>query len=99
MNEKTPDRPNNRSTWIRLLYIILFLVIFNLVELAIGLIIIVQFFSQLLAGDVNKELQGWGRALAVYVSEIICFLTYHTDEMPFPFKPWASESSERSTDT
>lgn len=82
-----PDNP-----WQRLLYLILFAIIFNLTELLVFIVLIVQFISKLATGKVNQRLSLLGRSLGVYTRQIVEFLTYYSDEKPYPFQSWPSSS-------
>ncbi len=93
MEQKTKDNLTNRSTWMRVVYMILFAVIFYIVALVIALVAVVQFLSRLFTGKVNQQLQALGQGVGVYVNEITVFLTYHTDDKPYPFAPWPKGSA------
>ncbi len=88
MEQKTKDNLTSRSTWIRVIYMILFAVIFNIVELVIAVVAVVQFLATLFTGKVNQQLQALGQGVGAYVNEVTQFLTYHTDDKPYPFAPW-----------
>ena len=77
-----------KSTWLRLLYMILFVVAFNVAEIVTGVVVVVQFLFKLITGQANAQLLGFGHALAIYFRQIVAFLTYDSEEMPFPFAPW-----------
>ena len=87
MEQETKDNLSSRSTWMRVVYMILFAVIFNIVEFVIAVVAVVQFLSKLFTGKVNQQLQALGQGVGAYVNEIIQFLTYHTDDKPYPFAP------------
>jgi hypothetical protein len=82
------DDLTNRGTWMRLLYMILFAVIFNIAEMVVAVIVVFQFLSSLFTGKPNQELRGLGNTLGAYAHEIIAYLTYHSDDRPYPFGPW-----------
>ena len=42
----------------------------------------------LLAGKPNDRLVSFGRSLGRYLQQIVEFLTFATEEMPFPFNDW-----------
>ncbi len=87
MEQKTKDNLIKRSTWIRVAYMILFAVVFYIVALVIALVAVVQFLSRLFTGNVNQQLQSLGQSIGAYVNEITVFMTYHTDDKPYPFGP------------
>ncbi len=77
------------STWTRLIYMILFGVAFNVAEMVIAVVAVVQFFTVLLGGEgPNRRLQDFGGALGAYLRQVISFLTYESDEKPFPIGAW-----------
>ena len=88
MEQETKDNLTSRNTWIRVVYMILFAVIFNIVEFVIAVVAVVQFLCTLFTGKANQQLQALGQGVGAYVSEITVFLAYHTDEKPYPFAPW-----------
>ena len=94
MKQETKDNLTSRNTWIRVVYMILFAVIFNIVEFVIAVVAVVQFLSRLFTGKVNQQLQGLGHGVGAYVNEITQFLTYHTDDKPYPFAPWPKGAPE-----
>ena len=93
MSGDTRENLADRSTWLRLLYMILFVVVFNIAEFVIGVIVVVQFLFKLLTGHALDRLGELGHSLASYVLEIIVFLTFASEDMPYPFGPWPSAES------
>jgi len=92
VDQETKDNLTSRNTWIRVVYMILFAVIYYIVEFVIAVVAVVQFLSTLFTGKVNQQLQALGQGVGAYVNEIIQFLTYHTDDKPYPFAPWSKEA-------
>ena len=88
MDPTFKENVTQESTWMRLVYMILFAVIFNIAEFVITVVVVVQFLFKLFVGRVNENLRALGQTLASYVYEIIVYLTFHTDDMPYPFGPW-----------
>ena len=84
----TAPETQGHNPWIRLLYIVLFVLIFNLVEAATYIVLVVQFVFHLFTGKPNERLSELGSSLASYARELIVFLTYRTDELPYPFGDW-----------
>jgi hypothetical protein len=82
------EHASQRSTWLRLLYMLLYGLIFNILQVIIMLTVVVQFISKLLTGNTYGRLDRFGDSLGAYVHEIIRFLTFASETMPFPFGPW-----------
>lgn len=85
------DNLKSRTTWLRLVFMIVFALIYGLSRLVVGAVVILQFFWVLLSGETNARLLGFGHALATYTYQIVLYLTYNADERPFPFdRDWPS---------
>lgn len=86
-----------RGTWVRLFYMLLFGVIFWVCELLIGLVAVFQFLHVLFTTRTNEAVLRFGRGLAVFVSDIVRFLSYNTEDMPFPFADWPQDGGKGSS--
>ena len=78
----------NVDTWIRALYMILFGFLSVISRLLILVVSCLQFLSVLWAGVLNKNLQSFGQATSIWTYQAFLFLTYNSDEKPFPFSSW-----------
>ena len=96
MQDVTKDNLTELSTWTRMVFVVLFAIVFNLVELLVAGIVVIQFLSQLCTGRTVPRLQELGRVLAKYVHEIVLFLTYQTDQRPYPFAAWPEARREKT---
>ena len=84
-------RLKSGSTWLRLLFMLLTMILFGLANMVGCVVVVLQFFWVLFTGETKKELTRVGHQLALYAGEIIDFLTYNTEERPFPFdRDWPS---------
>ena len=88
MAKTLKDHVSDPGAWIRLVYIFLFAVIFNLALPVIAFVVAVQFLFRLLSGSVNARLSDFGGQLAAYAQQIVAFLTYHGEDKPYPFASW-----------
>ncbi len=73
------------STWKRLFFMAVFLFILGFVKLITWFVMLFQIATHLLTGAPNEHALELGRTLAVYVYQVILFLTYNTEKKPFPF--------------
>ncbi|MDH5649124.1 MAG: DUF4389 domain-containing protein [Gammaproteobacteria bacterium] len=83
----------SHTTWIRVAYMLVFVVIYSITEILITAVVLFQILSHLIFGQSNEKLLGFGRSLAIFVYQIIQFLTYNTDDKPFPFGDWPDISA------
>lgn len=82
------------STWLRGLFMLVFVCIYALTRALVAGVVILQFLWVLFTGETNARLRELGQSLAVYTSQLIRYLTYNTEMRPFPFdEDWPSGRS------
>ena len=67
---------------------VLFLLILGVVSYLIVALVVLQFFWALIAGEGNDKLRDFGSSVARFILQVLRFLTYNTDDKPFPFADW-----------
>ena len=80
----------SRSTWLRLFFMLVFWVLAGITTFVASVVIILGFFWVLFTGETNARLQTAGKSIAAYIYQIISYLTYNSEEKPFPFGEWPS---------
>ena len=85
----------SRSTWMRLLFMVIYYVLATLASAIGSVVVVLGFFWVLFTGEKNRQLQQAGQVVASYIYEIIRFLTFNTDEKPFPFGKDLPSSGEQ----
>jgi hypothetical protein len=85
LTENVTENVKESGTWIRFAAMVFYGVAFYIVSSLTFFIAAVQFLIKLLTGSVNTQLQSVGLSLALYAKESIVFLTFHSEELPFPF--------------
>ena len=88
----------SRSTWLRLLFMILFVALWSVSRILVLAVVVVQFFWVLFTAEPNRRLLEFGESLALYSYQIISYLTYNTEDQPFPFSDWPVGSTGTSED-
>ena len=76
------------STWLRILFMLVFCVILYVVGVIFFVLTVAQALFALLTGADNDNLRRLGQALTVYVTQILSFISFNTEERPFPFMPF-----------
>lgn len=76
------------ETWIRGLFILLFAFLLVVARVVTGAVVVIQFLFTVFSGQTNDNLRYFGASLATYVYQALLFVTYNSDEKPFPFSPW-----------
>lgn len=78
----------NLDTWIRLLYMILFVMLLVVARFVVLLVAILQFLVVLVTGDDNRNLRTLGQGVGQWICQAVFFLTYNSEEKPYPFTDW-----------
>ncbi len=88
---------NDSSRWGRLLYMILFAVLYKVAEVIMWVVVLFQVIVTLVTGNPNERALKFGKQLSVYVYGLWAYLTYNTEKKPFPFSDWPTTTSPPST--
>lgn len=80
----------------RLVFIVLYALVFNVVELVLSVIVLIQYGTTVVRARPLNRLLTFSEALAAYVQQIVRFFTYLSDEVPWPFAPWPSAEMARA---
>ena len=91
------DHLTSRSSWLRLLFMVLFVVLWSITRFVVFAVVVLQVLFLLFGGQRNERLAGFGASLAVYSYELVAYLTFASEEQPFPFSDWP-DGSISSTD-
>ena len=91
MNDNMKETLKDNSTWMRVLYMAIFVIIFNLVEVLIAALVIFQVLVLLFTGEKNRRLLRFGSTLSLYAYRILQFMTFNSEEKPFPFSDWDND--------
>ena len=75
----------------RLLYIVLFAVIFWLCEFILIALVIFQYMHLVLTGEKNDKVTEFAADFSAYLGAVSAYLTLASDETPFPFQDWKAE--------
>ena len=92
MDEQMKSRLTSKDVWVRGLYMIFFLIAWGLAEILLLFSAIFQFLSALFTGSANQPLLQFGQNLSRYHYQIAQYVTFNTEERPFPFSDWPDDS-------
>lgn len=85
---RVEENLKSRSTWLRLLFMILFIALWSISRVVVFAVVVLQFFFVLIGGETNERLAQFGQGLATYSYQIVLYLTFNSDDQPFPFSDW-----------
>ncbi|MBX3587828.1 MAG: DUF4389 domain-containing protein [Ramlibacter sp.] len=88
MTEPTYPMTVPRSLWMRTLMMLLMAIAFQLSAWVLGAIALLQLVLAAFAGGPNARLRRFGQSLGRYLAQVTGFLTFASEEAPFPFADW-----------
>jgi hypothetical protein len=88
MDPETKERISDRNIWARGLYTLFFVIAYSVAETVLSLLAIFQFIAALVTGHVNEVLLRFGANLSRFIYQILQFVTFNNDTIPFPFTDW-----------
>ncbi len=81
-----------QEKWLRFLFMIFFFVINYFIQMLIGIIALFQFIFTLFKDEPNDRVVEFGDSLSQFIYQIMHYLTYTSNEKPFPFSEWPTPS-------
>ena len=91
MDPDTKERMSDRTIWARGLYALFFVIAYSVAETILWLLAIFQFIAALVTGHVNDALLRFGANLSHFIFQILQFVTFNDETLPFPFSDWPDE--------
>ena len=86
MNEIKKEELLKPGKWIRLVFMVVYSLIIEIIALPLILILIVlQFLFHLISGSPNNQIKNITNWLIDFLKESFEYLTYKTEQKPFPF--------------
>jgi hypothetical protein len=88
MNDETVESYKDRSVWLRGLYMVIFMFFLGVAKFVAFVVIVFQFLTVLFTGEANQRLLRFGQSLSTYQYQVMVFLTYNSEQHPFPMGDW-----------
>lgn len=86
--EQVKKNAKDSSTWLRLLYIVIVFISFEMAKTLLVAITVFQFLHTMVTNGQNEPLLKFSKSLTTFMSQCLRYLTYASDEKPFPFSDW-----------
>jgi len=84
--DKIVDNVSEPSFWFRILFMLAFAIASYFIILPLIIVLsVAQMLFTLVTGQVNANLRYFSATLALYVPQVIEYLTYLSEEKPYPF--------------
>lgn len=78
----------DRKVWFRILYMLLYGLIFYLIETAVLVIAVFQIIYRIFMNEPHEQLRTLSKDLVVYVKQVVEYLMFTSDYQPFPVGEW-----------
>ena len=85
--------------WLRLLLALMYFgLVFYLIRLLVGIVLVMQFILVAFLGKTNDRLVRFTGDLNRFSYHVLQFLTWNSDDRPFPFSDWPGPENQNHTD-
>ncbi|NOY74070.1 MAG: DUF4389 domain-containing protein [Gammaproteobacteria bacterium] len=91
-----PEGDSTTQILLRGLYMVLFAIITRIAEFVIAGAALIQLIYKLATKKPNDRITTFGDSLAQYVTQIVRFQTFNSEEKPFPFQSWPTATAVTS---
>lgn len=92
MDPELKEKLVSKNKWLRALFMVIFMIIgYFLAPVLILIIAVFQFIYALFTNQPNENLLKFSSGLCEYFWHIMQYLTYETEEKPFPFGKWPTK--------
>jgi hypothetical protein len=88
MSDNVKENIKSPDTWLRVLIMLLFVFILHVTEIVLAAVVLLQLLVVIFSGEPNVRLLRFGRDLGTFIYQTVRFLTYNSEERPFPFGDW-----------
>ncbi|GGE39582.1 hypothetical protein GCM10007421_11900 [Halopseudomonas oceani] len=79
--------------WLRLVYVVVFAIAWQVAEVAIAVITLIQIGYRLFTGAPDADCAGWGNSFSQYAWQTGRYLTGVTEQKPWPFSEWPAPTA------
>jgi hypothetical protein len=91
MTDTSATADGKRNIWLRGLLMILMAIAFEISGTLLAVGAIIQFVLAL-SDAPNERLIAFGHSLGLYLGQIASFVSFATEDVPFPFSAWPSDT-------
>jgi hypothetical protein len=81
---------DKRNIWLRGLFMLVMAMAYQLSGTLLFILAVIQFVLVLINETPNVRLLAFGASLGSYTRQIVRFMTFSSEDIPFPFSDWPS---------
>lgn len=94
------DKPEQSTTiplsWERVLNMLLLAVAYTIAETVLIALIVGQILFRVVSKKPNEPMRRLGRQLSDYLYQVLLYLSFNSEEKPFPFQAWGVNREQKS---
>lgn len=95
MSDEVKQNLKNADVWMRLLFIVILYALYGVARVVLFFIVVFQFLATLFTGSTNERLLVFGKQLSEYIYQLVQYLTYTSDDKPYPFTDWPAGDTSK----
>jgi hypothetical protein len=93
--KRLEENLKSKSTWVRVFFMLVVVILYGVSRVVLAAVVVLQICYALITGSPHRPLTAFGKSLAIYTYEIVMYLTFNSDERPFPFDAdWPTEPGD-----
>ena len=89
------EMESKENAILRIIYILLFYVIYGFTDVVLLFITVIQTVLNLFGSGPSQSLTLFGLSLSEYIKQIAKYLSYASNEKPYPFSDWPEAVDEQ----
>jgi hypothetical protein len=87
----TPNEFSRKNIAVRLLYTLLFLIVFEILKIIIQVAVLFQYIYLFISKEYNHPIRKFSNKVSVYAYRVMRYITLSENEKPFPFQDFPEE--------
>ena len=84
----------DQGFWFRVIFMLLYWGGLNIAVTVFGILLVLVSLVKLGSKHEPVMLSSWLKSVTSFIKQIFSFLSFETEEKPFPFQPWPQVSSD-----
>lgn len=88
MSDEFKTNIKSKNVWLRGFFMLLFTFFYGVAEIVLAVVAVFQFGCVLFTREPNVNATRFGNSVGQYIYQISQFVTFNTEQKPFPFFAW-----------
>jgi hypothetical protein len=93
MSDLPPPVGPQRKLWVRALLMLVMAAAFQLAATVLVVVAVLQLILSVAESEANARLARVGRSIGRYLAQIARFVSFASEQVPFPFSDWPDEGA------